>query len=183
MDRTDIKDVYITLREEMKEKWDRVLPIGELLCDRWEKAEYLGFGNKSSIYDSGIVMGNVVVGEGTWIGPNTLLDGTGGRLEIGNGCDISAGVQVYTHDSVKRCLSGGKVEMEKGDVIIGDYCYIAPMSIVVKGVILGAHSVVAAHSLVKNSFEPYSIIAGVPAKQIGTVVVEDNGVRLVYFKK
>ena len=48
----------------------------------------------------------VTVGAGTWIGPNTLLDGTGG-LSIGASCSISAGVQIYTHDSVMWALSGG----------------------------------------------------------------------------
>lgn len=182
MDKAEIEQLYTALRKETKQKWNRVLPIGELVVNRWEKAECLGFGEGSSIYDSSIVMGNVCVGSNTWIGPNTLLDGTGGSLEIGSYCDISAGVQIYTHDSVKRCLSGGKMELEKGDVVIGDNCYIAPMSIISKGVTIGKNSVVAAHSLVNRSFGDFSVIAGVPAKQIGKVVIEDNEVKLVYFK-
>ena len=174
------------LRNETYRKWQRVLPVGELFVDRWEKASYLGFGEKTSIYDSSIVMGgnNISVGENTWIGPNTLLDGTGGELVIGNGCDISAGVQIYTHNTVKRCVSERTSEIDKGNVKIGNYCYIGPYSIISGGEIsIGSHSVVGAHSLVKGSFSDYSIIAGVPAKKIGEVVIKNGKVLLDYYSK
>ena len=44
------------------------------------------------------------VGEGTWIGAFTVIDGSGG-LTIGKGCDISSGVHIYTHSSARRCVS------------------------------------------------------------------------------
>lgn len=182
MNRDDIFDLYLQLREETKEKWNRVLPVGELLTDRWEKAKSLQFGDGASIYDSAIVMGDVTAGEGTWIGPDTILDGTGGRLDIGKGCDISMGVQIYTHDTVKRCVSGGKYPVEKAGVCIGDHCYIAPMSTIAKGVTIGKGSIVAAHSFVKDSFEEYSIVAGIPAKKIGRVHLTEDNVELEYFK-
>lgn len=181
MKKDDITQLYYELREETDQNWERVLPVGELLVDRWEKAAYLNFGEKTSIYDSSIVMGNVFVGKETWIGPGTLLDGTGGQIRIGDHCDISAGVQIYTHDTVKRCLSGGRAEVEKGDVSIGDNCYIAPMSLIARGVKIGSRCVVAAHSFVKDSFGSCSIIAGIPAIQIGEVRVEGDQIRLIYF--
>jgi len=168
-------------REDSKAKWNRVLPFGEYVSDRWEKAEYLGFGSKSSVYDSSIIMGRVTVGENTWIGPYTILDGSGDELIIGNGCDISMGVQIYTHDTVKRCVSNGKCPIEKASVSIGDNCYIAPQSIIAKGVQLGKGCVVAAHSFVKDSFDDYSILAGIPAKKIGEVTFEGEEVIFVYY--
>ena len=181
IDKDEIEQYFFEQREECEKKWNRVLPCGELLSDRWEKARYLGFGEKSSVYDSSIIMGNVKVGERTWIGPNTILDGTGGTLFIGDGCDISMGVQIYTHDTVKRCVSGGKYPIAKADVSIGDNCYVAPMSLIEKGVSLGKGCIVAAHSLVKGSFDDYSIIAGIPARKIGEVKFEDDEISLVYF--
>jgi len=80
--------------------FNRILPVGDLLSDRWEKAKLLGFGERGSVYDSVIIIGDVKVGKNTWIGPFVVLDGSGG-LEIGNYCSISAGVQIYTHNSVK----------------------------------------------------------------------------------
>lgn len=181
MEKSEIEQLYFKLREETNQQWKRTLPMGELFVNRWEKADFLNFGKGTSIYDSSIVMGQVNVGENTWIGPNTLLDGTGGPLTIGKGCDISAGVQIYTHDTVKRCLSEGKLEVDKGAVAIGDFCYIAPMSIIAKGITIGSHCVVAAHSFVKHSFGDFAVIAGIPAMQIGRVVIENDEIKLEYF--
>lgn len=182
MIKDELEKLYFQLRKEKKEKWHRVLPLGELIVDRWEKARYLKFGEGSSVYDSAIVMGNVHVGKNTWIGPNTLLDGTGEAIQIGDNCDISAGVQIYTHDTVKRCLTGGVHEVDTGAVKIGNNCYIAPMSLITKGVTLGEQCVVAAHSMVNKSYGDRAIIAGIPAKQIGNVVIKGDEVTLEYYK-
>jgi acetyltransferase-like isoleucine patch superfamily enzyme len=39
---------------------------------------------------------------------------------------------------------------------------------------------VAAGAVVTHDVEPYSIVAGVPARRIGTVVVDDSGISLNY---
>ena len=44
------------------------------------------------------IIGEPAIGEGTWIGAFTVIDGSGG-LTIGSGCDISSGVHIYTHSS------------------------------------------------------------------------------------
>ncbi len=179
-----LQDYYYQCRTVMKNKWNRVLPLSEYFVDRWEKARFLNFGEKTSIYDSSIVMGDVKVGGSTWIGPYTMLDGSGARLEIGNHCNISTGVQIYTHDTVKNCVSGGLYSKEVGSVRIGDNCYIAPASIISKGVILGRSCVVCAESFVNKSYEDFSIIGGIPAKKIGEVEILDKGeVHLRYYSR
>ena len=59
------------------------------------------------MYDNVLVLGDVIVGRNTWIGPGCILDGSGGGLEIGDWCSISAGVQIYTHNTVNRSISLG----------------------------------------------------------------------------
>ena len=103
----------------MRARWNCDLPFDELVFDRWERARGLGFGADSSIYQHSYVYGDVQVGFGTWIGPFTLLDGSGARLRIGSNCNISAGVQIYTHDSVRRVLSGGVADLDAAPVEIG----------------------------------------------------------------
>src|ERR1700741_4941899 len=98
-------------RNLMRSKLNRVLPLNEVLTDRWKKAAYLGFGKGTSIYDSSVVFGNVKVGDNTWVGPFTILDGPG-DLTIGSHCSISAGVHIYTHDTVQWAVSGGKEKAE-----------------------------------------------------------------------
>ena len=162
--------LHSNLRQKIKRKWKRSLPFADELFDRWERAKFLGFGKDTSIYDSSLVLGDVKVGEGTWIGPFTVLDGSGG-LEIGSFCSISAGVQIYTHDSVKWALSGGKEKYEYAPVKIGDNCYIGPQTVIAKGVTIGNNAVIGASSFVKRDVQAFTIVAGVPAREIGHIHV------------
>jgi len=172
----EIRQLYEGLRKEKRDSFDRDLPFEELLFDRWERAKSLGFGKGSSIYHSAYVYGDVKVGKKTWIGPFVLLDG-GGGLEIGEYCSISAGVQIYTHDSVRWALSRGKHQYEAAPVKIGDCCHIGAMSVIAKGVEIGKHAVVSAGSFVRHDVLPYSIVSGVPARMIGIVVIDGKKVR------
>jgi len=168
-----IASLYYARRRRMSKKWNRDLPFEELVFDRWKRAQYLNFGEGTSIYHNSYVYGNVKVGKNTWIGPFTLLDG-GGGLEIGDFCSISAGVQIYTHDSVKWALSGGKMPYERAPVKIHDCCHIGAGTIIAKGVEIGPHSVVGAGSFVRKTVPPYAVASGVPAIVIGTVSVDPN---------
>lgn len=152
----------------MAKKWHRTLSFGDYIVNRWEKARLLGFGEGTSIYDSALVFGDVQVGKYTWIGPGTILDGSGG-LEIGDYCSISAGVQIYSHDTVKWALSGGKVEKEFASTCIGSRCYIGPGTIISKGVTIGDCCVIGANSLVLNDIPSFSKAFGTPTRIVGRV--------------
>ena len=91
-----LQNLIKKLRLQMKDKFNRHVSIQDLLSDRWETAEFYGFGKGSSCYNNVLILGDVKVGRNTWIGPNVILDGSGG-LEIGDFVSISAGVQIYTH--------------------------------------------------------------------------------------
>ncbi len=151
--------------ESFKSELDRSLPFADLMFNRWERAKHAGFGEGSSVYDSCYIFGKVKMGSNTWVGPFTVLDGSGG-LEIGDNCSISAGVQIYSHDSVQWAISGGKEKYEYAATSIGNNCYIAPNTIITKGVMLLDNTIVGANSLVKDSFPQGSKIAGSPAKLI-----------------
>jgi len=176
----DLEGLNIFLESKFRENYNRSLPLPDHLNDRWERAERLGFGKGANIYDSSYVIGDVSVGENCWIGMFTILDGSG-KLTIGKNCTISAGVQIYTHDNLKATLSSNILPIDKAPVQIGDNCYIAPQSIISKGVTLGNSCVVAAHSFVNKSFPENVILAGVPAKQIGKVINKNNDITFEYF--
>jgi acetyltransferase-like isoleucine patch superfamily enzyme len=160
-----VQDLRELLDSKFKTQHNRSLPFADVIFDRWERAKKLGFGIGTSIYDSSVVMGEVFVGSNTWIGPYTILDGSG-VLKIGNNCSISAGVQIYSHDSVMWAISGGKEKYEYSETLIEDNCYIGPNSIIQKGVIIGYGSIVGANSFVNVSVRPGSKVAGNPAKII-----------------
>lgn len=169
-----LRELYQELRRGINERWLRDLPLDEVIFDRWERAKHLGFGEGSSIYHNSYVYGDVKVGKNTWIGPYTLLDGSGGLL-IGDYCSISAGVHIYTHDTVKWALSGGQAEYERAPVKIGNCCHIGAQTVIAKGVTIGDHCVIGACSFVNKSIPAYTVSFGVPCKPGGRVEVDQSG--------
>jgi len=167
-----MEELRALLAQEMgavQQRWQRTLPFADYVVDRWQKAKALGFGEGSSIYDSALVLGDVKVGKNTWIGPFTVLDGSGG-LEIGDNCSISAGVQIYTHDTVDWAVSGGQANAVYAPTAIGSNCYIGPNTVVAKGVRIGSGCIVGANSLVLADIEGGSKAFGTPCLTIGKVV-------------
>lgn len=162
----ELKSIFFTRSRFYLERYNRSLPFGDMIVDRWEKAKLLNFGEGTSIYDNSLVLGEVHVGENTWIGPNTLLDGSGGGLTIGDNCSVSAGVQIYTHDTVRKSLSGGKAAIEKSPTSIGNDCYIGPNTIIAKGVHIGDRVIVGANSLVLKDIPSDCKVFGTPAKVV-----------------
>ena len=122
-----------------------------------------GFGEDTSIYDSALLLGDVAVWRDIWIGPFTVLDGSGG-LVIGDHCSISPGVQIYTHDMVKWAVSGGVHAPEYATVRIG--CYIGLNAVISKGVTIGDCCVIDANSFVNSDLPAETKAWGTAAKVI-----------------
>ncbi len=176
-----IIDLHNDLDNAFIEQFQRSLPFNEELIDRWERAKKLGFGQDSSIYNSSLVIGKVVVGNNCWIGPNTILDGSGG-LDIGSYCTISNGVQIYSHDNVKQTLSSGNLPIERQPIMIGSNVYIGPNTIITKGVKIGNFCVIGANSYLNRDVADCSIFFGQPATKRGTVLISEKTVDFEYFR-
>ncbi len=155
-------------QREVGDQWKRTLPLGDYVVDRWEKARALGFGEGVSVYDTAHVYGDVQVGANTWIGPFVLLDGSGG-LRIGANCSISAGVQIYSHDTVAWATSGGRAPYAYSATVVGDNCYLGPHTVVARGVTIGDGCVIGAGSLVLSDIPSGSKAYGTPCRVAGRV--------------
>ena len=175
--------LHFKLRKQRVIERNRIDPFDELIFDRWEKAKFSNGQKGSSIYHNNYITGKIFIGEKTWVGPFTILDGGGAKLRIGKYCSISSGVQIYTHNTVKWALTAGKVKAETGKVTIGDCCYLGPYVVVGMGVIIGKNSIIGAHSFVNSDIPANSIAYGIPAKVIGKVKVKGKNVVVNYFKK
>jgi acetyltransferase-like isoleucine patch superfamily enzyme len=150
------------LREEIRSKYKRSVSFGDLVVDRWERAKNYGFGDGSSCYDNVLILGNVRVGKHTWIGPNVILDGSG-DLEIGDYCSISAGVQIYTHNSIEWARSLGVEPLSYKPTIIGSGVYIGPQTVIQMGITIGEKSVIGAMSFINRDIPAGSQAWGIPA--------------------
>ena len=162
--RSELTELLRALRREMREKFCRRVSTGDLLSNRWETARDLGFGEGTSCYDNVLVLGEVRVGKHTWIGPNVILDGSGGPLTIGDYCSISAGVQIYTHSSVQWATSLGKADKESAPTTLGSGVYLGPGTIVQMGVEIGDRTIVGALSVVNRSLPSGVKAWGTPAR-------------------
>ncbi len=167
------------LRREMRARFNRHVPAGTLLNDRWQLARDLGFGDHTSIYDESLVLGDVRVGEHCWIGPYTVLDGDAAPLTIGNWNSIGAGSQIYTHHTIDWALTGGAAKSYSAPTTIGSCCFISPLTVIGAGSTIGDHSFVATRSYVQGDFPAFSYIAGAPAKVVGRVEIDGAIARLI----
>lgn len=126
------------------------------------------------------IVGEPVIGEGTWIGAFCVVDGSGG-LTIGRGCDVSCGAQIYTHSTVRRCVSGRRYnEIDRAPVVIGDYVFLGANAVVMMGVTIGDRAVVAAGAVVTADVPEGAVVGGVPAKVIGRVAFDGDEPRIVH---
>ncbi|HEX5742168.1 MAG TPA: acyltransferase [Pilimelia sp.] len=113
-------------------------------------------------------VGEPVIGAGTWVGPFVLLDASGG-LEIGRGCDIAAGAHIYTHSSARRCVTDRAVPITRAPVRVGDCTFVGAGAKIFMGVTIGDHCIVNANAVVTRDVPDRGVVAGVPARLVGTV--------------
>jgi acetyltransferase-like isoleucine patch superfamily enzyme len=106
--------------------------------------------------------GGVSIGSNSIVNQRCRLDGRGG-ITIGSSVSISAEVCILTgsHDIQATDFRGFT-----SPVVIADYVFIGTRAMILPGVILGEGCVVAAGSIVTKDVAAYTIVAGVPAKQI-----------------
>lgn len=95
------------------------------------------------------------------IGEKCRIDG-GGDVVIG--CHVMMGPEVYIIPQDHKILPEGFDGFIHGDVEIGDYAWIGARAILLKGIKIGRHAVVAAGAVVTRDVPDYAIVAGVPAK-------------------
>jgi len=174
----DVAQMLTALRGRMRGQFNRHVPLGSLLNDRWALAQSCGFGEQTSVYDECLIQGDVRVGRDVWIGPFTVLDGKNATLTIGDHVDIGSGAHIYTHNAMESTLTGRRAPLAVAPVTIGSCCFIAPTAIIGPGTTIGDHSFVAAGSYVEGAFAPYSFIAGNPARKAGTVEIDGTRVRI-----
>ena len=133
---------------------------------------------------------NIIVGDFTYFADKDFekyvthhYDFIGDKLIIGKFCQIAAGVEFimnganhqmnavstypfYIFGTWEQSAPNKKDLPLKGDTIIGNDVWIGQNVTILPGVHIGDGVIIGANSVVGNSVEPYTIIAGNPAKGI-----------------
>ena len=121
---------------------------------------------------SGVQLGcRFLNGRKVHIGPNsvinfgTLIDGRHYPVTIG--ANVSIGPEAAILTLGHNPQSPGFAD-RGGAVQIGDRAWIAYRAIILPGVTIGEGAVVAAGAVVSTDVAPYTIVAGNPAREVGT---------------
>jgi len=110
-------------------------------------------------------VGDIIIGDHTRIGlHNTII----GPVTIGSHVNLAQGITITAlnhnfSDAEKRIDEQG---VNTTPVVIEDDIWIGANAVILPGVTIGQHSVVAAGAIVTKDVPPHSLVAGVPAKVI-----------------
>ena len=151
--------------------------------------ENVQIGEGTKIWHFSHVQSNVTIGEHCNLGQNVNVSGyvkIGNHVKIQNNVSVYEGVEledyvfcgpsmVFTNDLNPRSrypkgTKGYKKTLIKHDATIGANATI------VCGHVIGEYAMIAAGAVVTKDVPPYALMAGVPAKQVGTV--DEYGNRL-----
>ena len=114
------------------------------------------------------------IGEHTYIGMNTIINGFVEKVTIGSNVSIAQSVSIICDSGPNASPQLQRVfPMEKAPIKIGNHCWIGAFSMIMPNVELGVFCVVAANSFVKHSFPAYSVIGGTPAKLLRKMTEEE----------
>jgi acetyltransferase-like isoleucine patch superfamily enzyme len=107
----------------------------------------------------------LIIGDNTWIGQGCFFHSAGG-LRIGNSVGIGPHVKIITslheEEGIGVPILFSRIAI--APVVIEDDCDIGIGAIIMPGVTIRRGSQVGAGSVVTSDFEPYSVVAGVPAR-------------------
>lgn len=139
----------------------------------WKKQN---FDNHTELVQNGSLSYNIAVGKCSYGRINAMFSSDNPvMLMLGNYVSVAPNVLfIPASEHNYKCLStfpfkvmcsGEKCEaLSKGSIIIEDDVWIGANSVILSGVRIGQGAVIAAGSVIAKDVEPYSIVAGNPAK-------------------
>lgn len=116
-------------------------------------------GDDTSLQDRSIVVGDVVIGRYCLISLNVLI--SSGRHYF----DMKPTWLIKDQDRFVAA-DVDLADKHSRKVSIEDDCWIGVNAVIMPGVTIGKGSVVGANSVVTNDVEPYTVVAGTPARPI-----------------
>lgn len=121
------------------------------------------------VHETAVLIGDVIIGAGCYIGPNASLRGDFGRISVEQGANVQDTCVMHTFPG-KDCIIERDGHIGHGAVLhgcrIGVNAMVGMKTVVMDDVVIGESSIVGACSFVAAKFEcpPRSLVIGVPAK-------------------
>jgi acetyltransferase-like isoleucine patch superfamily enzyme len=117
----------------------------------------------------------IFIGDNVGIGEFSYLGGAGG-LRIGKDCIIGQYFSCHpeNHNFGQSQLPVRLQGVSRKGITIGENCWIGAKVTILDGVRIGDNCVIAAGAVVTKDVAPHSVVAGVPAKVIKTIVNPEN---------
>jgi acetyltransferase-like isoleucine patch superfamily enzyme len=112
----------------------------------------------------GRIDGTCRIGDHTWIGPQAFFDARALVIEEYVGWGPGARVLGSAHTALPVDVPVIQTDLEIKPVCIGAWADIGVNAVVLPGVTIGRGAIVGAGSVVTKDVEPFSIVAGVPAR-------------------
>ncbi|MFB0872624.1 MULTISPECIES: phenylacetic acid degradation protein PaaY [unclassified Sphingobium] len=135
------------------------------------------------VHPSAVLIGDVKIAEGCYVGPNASLRGDFGRIEIGPGANIQDNCTVHSFPGrVVSVEANGHVG--HGAILhgctVGDNALIGMNAVVMDNAIVGPDCIVAAHSFIKagTKCQPGTLWAGSPAREVRAVTDDEKAWKL-----
>ena len=143
-------------------------------------------GDNTKIWHFCHVLSNTTIGENCSFGQNCVL---GPNVKIANGVKVQNNISIYEGVEIEddvflgpsmvftnvinpRAFIQRKDEFKK--TLLKKGCSIGANATVVCGVTVGEYALIGSGAVVNKDVKPYSLMVGVPAKQIGWVGISGN---------
>lgn len=121
-------------------------------------------GKGSSVHMNSFWSGRMAeIGHNTVINRNCLIN-CHSMVSIGNNVSISPDVHIITGS---HNVNSSTFDYKGAKITIEDYAWIGSRATILQGVTIGRGAVVAVGAVVTKDVPPYTIVGGVPAKEIG----------------
>lgn len=122
----------------------------------------IGEGSTVHMWCSFFEPKNIIIGKDTIVGDHAFLDGRD-KIIIGNHVDIASSVMIYNsqHD-----IDSEDFQAVTKPVVIRDYAFVGPRSIILPGITIGKGAVVAAGAVVAKDIAEFAVVGGIPAELI-----------------
>jgi acetyltransferase-like isoleucine patch superfamily enzyme len=132
----------------------------------------------------------ITIGQGVFVGRNTILSCKDGDIELADGANIGFNCEVFSASRVrigKQVLMAAYAYVIGGDhdfsdpslavldqsrtsagVTVGDGAWIGAGAKILDGVTIGEHAVIGAGAVVRDAVAASAIAVGIPARTVGT---------------